>query len=515
MRRTLLIESIAALRAQHENEAKARKELHRRARELDALGRQETAQTCYEELLQVEPGNAEAWVELGLLHLGAGRVEAAIEAIVRALRIQPCSARIHHAFGLAFESALNPAIAMSWYQSAIGVSGGSSDFQSVEEACRRIVTDSGKPTAHLMLGNVRMARHKIAAAITGYSEAFRAHQSIDGARNLAFAYELSPDPFQGSLYRGYACFLENRPDEALEILEALPLKLYSDPRFCKVLISCYLQRGHYEKAIHVYQQAILHHLDAEQLAVEIAAKLKFNGHAAHAEAFAGQALQTWPGNLTLKYLYHLALPRVYESEEEIQYYRRRFSDGLRGLISDTPLRTLAERTQALDAIGRFTNFDLPYQNEDDTGLQRSYGALVHRIMGSNFPEWTKRLDMPGDGGSKIRVGYVSAFLSHHSVGNMYLGWLRHRNRTRFEVFCYHLGERQDYVTSEYRLEADHFRQMGDGLGAVCKQILADQLHILDFLDIGMFPPATQIAATRLAPVQCCSWGHSVTSGVPT
>src|SRR5206468_4728113 len=83
------------------------------------------------------------------------------------------------------------------------------------------------------------------------------------------------------------------------------------------------------------------------------------------------------------------------------------------------------------------------------------------------------------------------------------------------VFCYHLGERQDYVTSEYRLEADHFRQMGDGLGAVCKQILADQLHILVFLDIGMFPPATQIAALRLAPVQCCSWGHSVTSGLPT
>src|SRR6266581_3317097 len=152
MRRTLLIESIAALRAQHENEAKARKELHRRARELDVLGQQETAQRCYEELLQAEPGNAEAWVELGLLHLGAGRVEAAIEAIVRALRIQPFSARIHHAFGLAFKSALNPAIAMSWYQSAIGVNANSSDFQSIEEACRRIVTDSGKPTAHLMLG---------------------------------------------------------------------------------------------------------------------------------------------------------------------------------------------------------------------------------------------------------------------------------------------------------------------------------------------------------------------------
>src|SRR6266699_1137861 len=132
MRRTLLIESIAALRAQRENGAKARKELHRRARELDALGQQEAAQLCFEELLQVEPGNAEACVELGWIHLGAGRFKAALDAIVNALRIQPFSARIHHAFGLAFQSALNPATAMSSYQSAIGISAGSDDFQAVE-----------------------------------------------------------------------------------------------------------------------------------------------------------------------------------------------------------------------------------------------------------------------------------------------------------------------------------------------------------------------------------------------
>src|SRR2546425_7717440 len=104
-----------------------------------------------------------------------------------------------------------------------------------------------------MLGNVLMARHEIGAAITAYSEAFRAHQSIDVARNLPFAYEISRYPFQGSLYRGYACFFDHRPEEAIEILEALPLEPRSDLSFCKVLISCYLLCSQHEKAINVYQ----------------------------------------------------------------------------------------------------------------------------------------------------------------------------------------------------------------------------------------------------------------------
>ncbi|HEY9748336.1 MAG TPA: glycosyltransferase, partial [Allocoleopsis sp.] len=53
------------------------------------------------------------------------------------------------------------------------------------------------------------------------------------------------------------------------------------------------------------------------------------------------------------------------------------------------------------------------------------------------------------------------------------------------------------------------------LEGMCQQILNDDLHVLTFLDIGMHPKAGQIASLRLAPVQCMTWGHPVTSGLPT
>jgi len=50
---------------------------------------------------------------------------------------------------------------------------------------------------------------------------------------------------------------------------------------------------------------------------------------------------------------------------------------------------------------------------------------------------------------------------------------------------------------------------------VVERILADRLHILVYPEIGMHPPTMQIAALRLAPVQCTAWGHPLTSGLPT
>jgi protein O-GlcNAc transferase len=41
------------------------------------------------------------------------------------------------------------------------------------------------------------------------------------------------------------------------------------------------------------------------------------------------------------------------------------------------------------------------------------------------------------------------------------------------------------------------------------------LHVLVFLDIGMSPRMAQLGALRLAPVQCTTWGHPLTSGLPT
>ena len=48
-----------------------------------------------------------------------------------------------------------------------------------------------------------------------------------------------------------------------------------------------------------------------------------------------------------------------------------------------------------------------------------------------------------------------------------------------------------------------------------KQIEEEKLDMLIFCDIGMAPDTFLLAFSRLAPVQCTTWGHSDTSGIDT
>jgi predicted O-linked N-acetylglucosamine transferase (SPINDLY family) len=228
------------------------------------------------------------------------------------------------------------------------------------------------------------------------------------------------------------------------------------------------------------------------------------------------AEELFPGDMLFRFLEELILPVLYETPEDIQRYRSRFSSGLQRLTATLELDTPDARHAALDAVTRHTNFYLPYQGENDRELQRQYGELVCRIMAANYPQWTRPPDMPPlSPGGKIRVGYVSEEFRNHSVSKTQLGWLVELDRQPFEVFAYYVRRKVDAVTEEARRSSDHFYHIPDDLEQTCQAILADDLHIVVFLDIGMDPLMTQLAALRLAPIQCVAWGHPVTSGLPT
>ena len=47
-----------------------------------------------------------------------------------------------------------------------------------------------------------------------------------------------------------------------------------------------------------------------------------------------------------------------------------------------------------------------------------------------------------------------------------------------------------------------------------EQVAATELDVLFYADIGMDPTTYFLAFSRLAPVQCVTWGHPVTTGIP-
>jgi predicted O-linked N-acetylglucosamine transferase (SPINDLY family) len=110
---------------------------------------------------------------------------------------------------------------------------------------------------------------------------------------------------------------------------------------------------------------------------------------------------------------------------------------------------------------------------------------------------------------------VSAYFHDHSVSQVFLGWLQYHNRDRFEVYAYHVGRATDAITDDVRRCSMRFRHLPDAFEETARAIRSDNLHILVFLDIGMAPITTLLAALRLAPIQAATWGHMTTSGLST
>ena len=121
---------------------------------------------------------------------------------------------------------------------------------------------------------------------------------------------------------------------------------------------------------------------------------------------------------------------------------------------------------------------------------------------------------PPGPGERIRLGIVSGFFCRHTVFRLFLqGWLTELDRRRFEVIGFHTGRTADASTEFAASACDRFVH-GLGLaGRLAGRGRRRQRRMsLLYPEIGMDPLAARLAAQRLAPVQCVTWGHPDTTG---
>ena len=118
-------------------------------------------------------------------------------------------------------------------------------------------------------------------------------------------------------------------------------------------------------------------------------------------------------------------------------------------------------------------------------------------------------------GGKLRIGYVSSRFRNLSATKYFFGWIREHRKDAFEVYSYQVGRKTDSITEEVRKASHIFRHLPNSIQETARAILNDQLHILVFLDVGLEAMTTQLAALRLAPIQCAAWDQPVTTGLPT
>ena len=269
----------------------------------------------------------------------------------------------------------------------------------------------------------------------------------------------------------------------------------------------------YDEAVASHERAIdLSPNDADAL-YNLGLSLHRQGHYDRANAHFDRALELRPGFIKASVARCVGeLHVLYTDESEIDRQRSAYRVRLQALahVAD---RSPREFASAIDATPPFF---LPYQGQNDRDLQRLYGAMVCRAMAAVAPPSQDQLAQPAAAGEQVRVGIVSGFFSAHSNWKIPIkGWLSQLDRRRFRLLGYHTGIAQDGETEVARSMFDRFVQGPLPVHALRNAILADRPHVLIYPEIGMDPRSLQLAAQRLAPAQCNSWGHPVTSGFPT
>jgi predicted O-linked N-acetylglucosamine transferase (SPINDLY family) len=203
----------------------------------------------------------------------------------------------------------------------------------------------------------------------------------------------------------------------------------------------------------------------------------------------------------------LLLPVICKSHEAIQFYRANIFKKIESLKAKHP------RVQDPYAQVGTTSFLLAYHGLNNKQLQET----IARLYVSLCPElsWTSpHRDKASRRDDKITIGFASRFLRSHTIGYLNYGIIKHLNRKRFRVKLFRFAAKGDHLSAAIQNAADEVVLLPDNLKKARKTIADQNLDILFYPDIGMESLTYFLAFARLAPVQCTTWGHPDSTGIP-
>ena len=300
-------------------------------------------------------------------------------------------------------------------------------------------------------------------------------------------------------------------------LEIYPEKIH----IYDILVSCHQKAENHEKALDICYKMILQAPEEQKFYERIVHSHHCLGSLDKALDLISKREATYPENLYFKKLKQYILPVLYDSNEQIEFYRKNFTESLNNLINASGIMEPEKLTEQqiidlVNLLGKHTNFFLQYQGKNDLNLQCQYGFFVNQVLRLRFPGlFSDRTIAHGLPERKMRVGYLSPSMYSHTVGKLFLGWLKYSNHELFELYSYHIGQISDNQTKLYECYSDRFRYLPvEQLIEIAQIIIQDELDILVLFDVGMNPLMTLLAGVRLAQIQCVSWGHPITTGSP-
>jgi len=419
----------------------------------------------YRQILEKEPGHADALYLLGVIAHQRKQYDSAVELLIKAIENNPSIAVYHHSLGNVFKDLGKFDAAIECYEKALRLR---PDYAEVYNNLGNILKDLDrldeavecyqkaiklKPDCvetYNILGKVLKDQGKLSEAISCFKEALR----------------LNPDDAELYYYNMGVTFQHKRElDEAIACYKAA-LKLKPDHvEAHNNLGNVFRDQGKLSQAVSCFKEALRLEPDCAEVYNNLGRAFSDMGRVSQTIECFQKALQLNPNsavlhsNLLFSLHYHTPVDPAWLFSQHQQWDRQHASPFVAGIKQFTNTRTLNRR---------------------------------------------------------LRIGYVSPDFRVHSVGYFIEPILASHDPSAFEIFCYSNVSRPDSITNRLKGLVSHWQ---DIVGMSDKQaaglIRNDKIDILVDLAGHTGMNRMLLFARKPAPIQVTYLGYPNTTGLAT
>tara|TARA_B100000989_G_scaffold116343_1_gene85632 strand:+ start:114 stop:1784 length:1671 start_codon:yes stop_codon:yes gene_type:complete len=204
----------------------------------------------------------------------------------------------------------------------------------------------------------------------------------------------------------------------------------------------------------------------------------------------------------------LLLPVIAKNNYEIDKFREKINICYDQILKNGRLLNYDD-----DQIIQTPHYEISYHQHDNLNLNiKSVKALrkIYKELNKNYLTEKKKNE-------KIKIGFVSAFFTDHTIGKLFKNIIFSIDKTKFDIFVFHSKKTKNGDIFNEFIEKEKSGYLKNivlptKLSEKINYFKKENFDILFYPDIGMSVEMYYLALIRLAKNQIMSWGHPETTG---
>jgi protein O-GlcNAc transferase len=373
---------------------------------------------------------------------------------------------------------------------------------SVKMLQKAIEIDPKNPQYYGLLGNLYRKLFRLEEAV----EVLKKGIALDPSIGLDLMYQVL----------GIVLMKLNRFDEAFKALKtAIELDPYSEVTCHNLGVVLEMLKQH-ANATSLFRKA----LDVNPLHVKsrisLALNLQYFGDYEESLQEYKNCLNYDPDNVIAYLESKLSFPVVYENVKDIETVKAQWPKKAKEVYENIRVDSPEWIAKGLEAIFLHSEFYAGYIGGNVRSIFEDYSRIVEKLSHAEYPEYTKAIPKRQIAeNEKIRIAFVSRHLFENSLNRTHGQWITKLNKKKFDISVFYLNHIQDEAVQEIQNVADSFYCFDtiEATRLLTETIANQHYDIIVYVDLGVYPVQKYLASLRLAPVQCTSLAHPLTSGL--